>query len=57
MKMVLFLYFISLMNLPKTEMAFRVLIENLTVIQLLETCNLEIHHCVLKNMSLDAALN
>ena len=47
----------SLKNMSKMEMTFRVLLENLTIIQLLETCNLEIHHCVNKNMSLDAALN
>jgi hypothetical protein len=37
MKMVLFLDFIFLMNLSKMEMTFRVLIENLAIIQLLET--------------------
>lgn len=57
MIMMLVLYFISLMNLSEMEMTFRVLIEDLTVIQLLETCNLEVHYCVHKNMPLDSALN
>jgi hypothetical protein len=57
MKMVLFLYFISLMGLPKMEMAFRVFIEELTVFQLLKICKLVVHHCIYKNVPLDALLN
>jgi hypothetical protein len=57
MLMVLFLYSISLINLPKMEITFGVFIEKLTVIQLLKICKLEIHHCVRKNMPLDAVLN
>jgi hypothetical protein len=45
------------MNLPKMEITCGVFIEKLIVIQLLKICKVEIHHCVHKDMPLDAVLN